>query len=140
MSSLIDMDRHTGFTLIEIILVVLIIAMLSALAYPNYIVIRERSADREAKASLALIQVAESNHKMDKGFYYPNLSTTSVITAINSNLRLSLPVTNPQWAISLDNTVSGSEFATATRSGRTWKIYFPKGSSETPTCSGAGCP
>lgn len=140
MSSLINMNRHTGFTITEIIFMVLIIGIVSVAAYTSYAIIKEKSADREAKASLALIQVAEGNYRMEKGFYYPNLSTTSVIADINSNLRLSLPVTSPQWAISLDSRVSGSEFATATRSGRTWKIYLPKGSSEIPTCSGAGCP
>lgn len=134
------MDRQTGFTLAEILVVLLVIGMLVALSLSAYNAIKEKTADREAKASLALIQVAESNYRMERGFYYPNLATTSIIANINNNLRLSLPVTSPQWAISLDNRVSGSEFATATRLGRTWKIYFPKGSSETPTCSGAGCP
>lgn len=134
------MLRRKGFTLVEILIVVVIIGILVAIGLPSYNAIQEKTLNGEAKAILILVQKAERIHRMEKGYYYPNLSVSSVITDINSNLRLSLPTASSTWAISVDNRVSGSEFATASRLGRTWKIDFPNSAPETSACSGAGCP
>ncbi|MFH1281471.1 MAG: type II secretion system protein [Candidatus Omnitrophota bacterium] len=138
------MLKRKGFTLIEIMVVLVIIGTLAALAWPNYMAIKEKSLNREAQASLALIRAAEKIYGMEGGFYYPPGATTSNIALINTNLRLSLPESaSASWAISLDATGGGS--ADATRQGgggadgRVWSINFPGGAD--PTCSGGTyCP
>jgi prepilin-type N-terminal cleavage/methylation domain-containing protein len=133
------MHRQRGFTLIELLVIIVVAGMLGALAFPAYITIKEKAADREAKASLALIQVAQKSYRLENGCYYPCSSTTSNINNINTNLRLRLPAVTPEWAISLNCSLAGGEFATATRLLRTWRINLPAGSAETATCSGSGC-
>lgn len=133
-----------SFTLIEMIVVIVITGILSAIGMVTYSAIKEKAANREAKAILLLIQVAQRSYRMEHFPYFypcPSPTSTSDITLINSNLRLSLPlpVSNPPWTISIDCSVAGSEFATAARLLRTWKIYFPAGSAEIPTCTGSPC-
>lgn len=132
-----------SFTLVEILVVIIILGILAGLALPQYAGSRERTLDKEAKSNLMLLQVAEEVYKMEKGYYYPNASSTSVISNINTNLKLGLPINQANWTYAVNNTVPGSERATATRVGagaRVWTIYFPTGSSDVPTCSGSGCP
>jgi len=123
------MLKKKSFTLIEIIIVIVIVGILSAIALPNFGIMREKQLDKEAKAVLKLIQAAERIYRMENGSYY----SSSNIALINSNLRLGLPDTGtPNWTYAL-----GATSATATRSGRTWLINFAPGSLETATCSGS---
>ncbi|MFH0917606.1 MAG: type II secretion system protein [Candidatus Omnitrophota bacterium] len=136
------MFKTRGFTLAEILVVVVIIGTLAALAWPNYSAIKEKALNKEANASLALIRAAEKIYKMEQGYYYPYLTTTNVIANINSFLKLSLPESATRmWTMDLDgNTV---EHSTATRTGvgadgRQWTINFP---GDKAVCSGsAACP
>jgi len=123
--------------------VIVITGMLSAVGLVNYSVIKEKAANREAKTSLPLIQVAERSYRMEHASFYPSSgSISNTLPAdrilINSNLRLSLPISS-LWTITLYYN-AGSGYATATRSGRTWRIDFPAGSAETPVCSPCGTP
>ncbi|MDD5129875.1 MAG: prepilin-type N-terminal cleavage/methylation domain-containing protein [Candidatus Omnitrophica bacterium] len=135
-----------GYTLIEILVVVVIIATLAALAWPNYVAIQEKTLNREAKASLALIRAAEKIYRLEQGYYYPyppEGTSTNVVSDINTFLKLSLPETaNVSWSISIDSTPS-AEFSRATRTGsdgRAWTIDFT-GDASDPVCSGgSNCP
>ena len=138
------MLKKRGFTFLEIVIVLVIIGILAALAWPNFVAIKEKTLNREAKAILMLIRVAEKDYRMEYGFYYPRSATTGVISNINRDLKLSLPVSaSVNWSISL-NSAGSPEFATATRigvgvDGRIWRINF-SGDTE-PTCSGGtACP
>ncbi|PIQ87844.1 MAG: hypothetical protein COV73_01970 [Candidatus Omnitrophica bacterium CG11_big_fil_rev_8_21_14_0_20_43_6] len=125
-----------GYTLIEILVVVVIIGILASLGLPNYFKLQEKSLDREAKASLALIRAAERVYRMEIGFYYPDSGSKSV-SDINTDLKLSLPTSSPKWTYSV--TTPGG-LATAARSGRTWTLDS-SGPSEDATCSPVGsCP
>lgn len=127
-----------GFTLIEVLVVLVIVGVLAAIALPNFNVMQEKTLDREAKASLALIRAAERVYRMEAGTnYYPYDSYTSTnnVSLINTNLRLSLPtVASPKWSYSINNATS-TGIAQATRAGRTWTLDAA-GSSEDPVCTG----
>lgn len=141
------MRTQKGFTLTEILVVIVIVGILVALTLPNYSVIREKSLNREARTSLALIQAAEKIYRLEQGFYYPyGGATENNASVINSYLKLNLPKlaagssskTLP-WSISVN---SASGVVTATRVGvgkddRQWAINFPGDAVATvPTCSG----
>jgi prepilin-type N-terminal cleavage/methylation domain-containing protein len=137
------MFTKKGYTLIEILVVLVIIGTLAALAWPNYMAIKEKSLNREAKANLALIRAAEKIYRMEQGFYYPHDGPTSIISDINSFLKLSLPESiGISWSISVDGP---GEAADALRSGgggadgRTWSIDFP-GEAEPGCTGGSYCP
>jgi len=131
------MLKKKGFTLTEILVVVVIVGILAALAWPNYLDIKEKTLNREAKASLALIRAAEKIYRMEQRFYYPYLATTSVVADINSFLKLSLPTSaSVNWSISLNSTAA-PEFGRATRvgaDGRVWRINFSGDTN--PGCTG----
>jgi len=130
--------KKKGFTLVEILVVLVSISILAALAWPNYLSIKEKTLNREAKAILLLMRTVEKSYKMEHGEYYPELTSTSVISDINRDLKLSVTVSN--WAITLDTTTSGSEFALATRSAsdrRVWKLML-SGDAD-PACTGTYC-
>ena len=135
------MRTKKGFTLVELLMVIVIIGILAAIAMPAFKAIKEKSLDREAKASLALVQAAEKIYRMEVGFYYPasgaTPTSTNVVADINRDLKLSLP-TEISWSYTANASASNT---TATRvptaSGRTWTL--PIGS-DTYTCSGSGCP
>lgn len=135
-----------GYTLVEIIIVLIIAGILVSFAVPQFAVTQERALDREAKASLALMRAAEKIYRMEVGggVYYPyaGYTTTSDVNLINNNLKLSLPTSLPvasrNWAYSINNS-SSTGIGQAARLGRTWTLDSA-GSCENPTCSGASCP
>ena len=111
-----------SFTLVELFVVMIIVGILVALALPNYNTMKEKSLDREANSSLALIQAAEKIYKMESGSYYPSSGSTNDITNINTNLKLSL--TTGSWSYNVD---SDAQLITATRQapgGRSLTLSF----------------
>lgn len=125
---------NKGFTIIEIIVVIIIVGVLAALAWPRGTATREKSLDREARASLALIRAAERIYRMEVGSYYPVDGTTETnASTINTDLKLSL--TEANWDYSVDNAASNGR-ARALRSGggRTWTLDS-SGSTEDAACS-----
>jgi prepilin-type N-terminal cleavage/methylation domain-containing protein len=118
-----------GVTLIEMIIVIIIVGILATIAVPQYIGVKERSMDKEARANLSTIQAAEKNYRIEKGSYYAG-STAD----LNTNLKLLLPTTSPQW----DYAVADNGDMTATRqfgssTGRTWTLLST--GDTPPTCS-----
>ena len=60
-----------GFTLMEMMIVVVAVSVLSAIGFAVFNNMKEKAANREAKAILQLIQVAERNYIMEHGTYFP---------------------------------------------------------------------
>jgi len=58
-----------GFTLIELMVVVLIIAVLVAIAIPSFLGFRNRAQDRSSQAEIRNVVLAEKAYWTDNGFY-----------------------------------------------------------------------
>ncbi len=124
-----------GFTLMELIIVVVIVGILASLGIPSYLNMKEQALDKEAVSSLKLLRAANRYYRSKFGVYYPNGSTTSSLPQINANLSLDLRSNN--WVFSVAG--GGSFSANASRAGgnRSWAIGATPAD---PVCSGSPCP
>ncbi len=64
-------STHRGFTLIELLIVVAIIAILAAIAVPNFLEARVRSQVSRVQADLRSIATALESYRVDNPFYPP---------------------------------------------------------------------
>ena len=124
--------RKRGFSILELIIVLIIAGILVSISLPLFSRTKERALDKEAQANLRLIQAAERIYQWEVGFYYPYSGTVSDVNTINQFLKLVLQAGN--WAYNVSFTLTGT--ATATRGTRTWNVD----STTDPWCIGAGCP
>ncbi len=127
----------TGFTLHELIIVLVITGILVAIGVPSYIGMQEDSYNREAITNLRRLQEAEKFYKVEFSSYYQDLLGTSTgINNINTNLTVSLPKIDPlKWYY----IVSNNGCAEARRNGgdnRTWRLRVDE---DDPT-KGSTCP
>jgi general secretion pathway protein G len=68
-------NSRAGFTLIEILLVVVIIGILAAVAVPKFSGRSRQAKEGAAKASIQAIGIALDMYELDNGQYPPNLQS-----------------------------------------------------------------
>lgn len=78
--------KSTGFTLVEIMIVVLIIGILLAIAIPNFVQARESSRAKACVANLKQLDSAKQQYMMDK-----NQSSFASDTQTGSGTTLAFP-------------------------------------------------
>lgn len=110
----------TGFTLVELIVVVIIIAIVSAIAVPNYAKAKEKAMGKEALANLKIMAAAERIYKMEQGAYIAcscgsTQQCEDAAAGCNSLLKLDLNPAN--WAYNARPDGSGGALINAARQG-----------------------
>ncbi len=115
------MKLKIGFTLLEVLVVVIIITILASLTIPGFNKTKQAALDKEAKVSLKLIQAAQKNYFLKMEKYYPDSPPVGV-SSVNSELGLNLSAVN--WNYGVVSADSSSFSATANRSATAyfWKI------------------
>jgi len=106
-------DEEQGFTLIELMVVVLIIAILIAIAIPTFLGARQRAQDRAAQSNLRNALTAEKSFYTDKQAY---TQTQSELTAIEPSLAFDATADSAPTAGSIAVAASGGTVTLGTKS------------------------
>ena len=104
------MDRK-GFTLLELIVVLIVLSVLIAIALPQYTAFVERGRALEAINALGSIKTAEEANRISGTANSYNAATAD--GDVNANLGLSIP--NASWSYTVTAATGVSFTATATK-------------------------
>ncbi len=144
--SLVARSREDdGFTLIELMVVVLIIAILIAIAIPTFLGARQRAQDRAAQSDLRNGLTAEKTFYTDNQSY-TNDTTTAGLKGIESSLdwggKLTVTVSADKNGVCLQEaSKSGKTFAIMDLStGTTAGTYYAKVACSTPPDANGAVP
>jgi type IV pilus assembly protein PilA len=112
--SSLDPRVDGGFTVIEMLVLIVIIGVLLAIAVPAYLGFRDRTANSTAKSDLRAALPAATAYHQDHGTYTGMQSTD--LLAIDPGISTALTVTSAKRS---------SFCLTDTVSGRTWSVAGP---------------
>ncbi len=115
--------ERAGFTLMEVLIVIVILGVMAGLAIPSYNNSVEQSRANEAQANLNVIYTAEKIYKINNNGVYWAGGTNPPIANINAalNIDLATPIFYTISSITASGSGNTAIFtATARRNGGSW--------------------
>ena len=81
-------DRQQGFTLIELMIVVIIIGILAAIALPNFVTLQNRAKEGSTKSNMHTVQLAAEDYGVqNQGVYAGTMDATHVSDLLPAALK-----------------------------------------------------
>ena len=99
------MKKNAGFTLIELMIVVAIIAIIAAIAIPNLLQAVDRSKQKRSMADIRYLGTALEEYAIDNSFY-PNVAAeaivagSAVVTSLQGDYARTIP-SKDGWSFDL---------------------------------------
>ncbi len=115
------LKRDEGFTLIELMVVVMIIAVLIAIAIPSFLGFRKSAQDRSAQSEIRNVLLSEKAYWLDNGDY---TETAADITAFEPNANIH--ATDPAVGVVIDLRDTDADVLCITRtseSGNSFSVW-----------------
>ena len=112
--------RQVGFTLIEVLIVVVIVAILASIALPSYQNSVRKSRRADGMAALSNIQMAQEKLRANCRFFGQNIGAGANVcgaSAADSTIGAATVSPDGHYAITLSNATATSFTATATGQG-----------------------
>ena len=134
------LNKDEGFTLIELMVVVMIIAVLIAIAIPSFLGFRKSAQDRSAQSELRNVLLSEKAFWLDNGAY---TQTAADITAFEPNANMNA---DPAIGVYADLNGADTDIVCLTRtaeSGNTFSLWESASGGTfygATDLSGADCP
>ncbi|MGB9856569.1 MAG: type II secretion system protein [Dictyoglomaceae bacterium] len=119
------MRREKGFTLIELMVVIVIIAILAAVALPNFMGATEKARESAVRSAMKTIQTALEMYATDHSGTYPDdteATFTGILQYLPGNAFPKSPATNTSYSPG-SNLLLGETAAPETNSNDTGKQY-----------------
>jgi len=70
--------KKNGFTMLELLMVVIIIGILATIALPQYMSFVEKARAAEAMTTIGALRTAENLYKLENGTYSPNVADLTI--------------------------------------------------------------
>jgi type IV pilus assembly protein PilA len=130
---------ESGFTLVELLVVMLILGLLAAIAIPSFFNQRDKAKDADAKSAVRTAQTAIETYATDNGGSYLG-ATPALLQGIEATLndvgaRLTVPTANANdYKVTVDSTNTPNTFSiTRATTGVTTQTCTVAGSDGCPT-------
>lgn len=128
-----EFRAENGFTMVEVLMVLLIMGILAAIAIPVFFNQREKAQDSDAKLAAKTAQTAMETWGVDHDGDYTPAPTAAQLQAIDDTLPASLGISGVS--------ANGYTVTASSESGRTFSVMRAGGGFSHPcSASGGGCP
>ncbi len=137
-----NLQKKNAFTLTEIMVVLVIIAIIAGLAVPGYFRTVEQSRSNEALSNLNIIHMGEKIYRLNSSpqtFWGPGTDVATINAALNTDMQANYYTTVSVTATPTTYTAKFTRNATSGGAGTKWFQYsFTDGDAKpTPTEGGA---